>query len=185
MNGGNKLYYPMNIHLKNGRLHYVEAGLVKEAKPDDILVIEIGEDRFTIVDGKVMQILARTEKGFVAGHITLDMNSLKSSQGAYGTSTTTESTRKYSSLDIADNIGLRHAEIRMGKDDGQELDIMCKYYIVTGGKVYPANKRQIEKMLPSERIEEFKSFVKANKIKWKKPEKLALLIDFLSGVEIR
>lgn len=176
---GNKINYLLNVHLKYGRLHFIENNFVKEARMSEISTITIGTDTFANVNGKVMQVLAKTDSGFVAAHIVVDLKSLQQNQGAYGTSTVTAANDKYSSLMVADNIGANHAEMRMGKSNGQEINTKSELYIVAGKKAFPANRKKIENMLPQNKIEPFRQFVKAHKVKWKKPDKLLPLVQFL------
>ena len=61
LTGGSKLQHPLNVHVQKGRLHYVENGLVKEAMNRDIFFIQIGEERYNVVNGDVMKVVATTE----------------------------------------------------------------------------------------------------------------------------
>ena len=182
MESGKKSYFKMNIHLSKGRLHYIEGGIVKEANSAGIASIIIGEDEFSILNNNVMKVMAKTGNGYVAGHITLDLRSIAEPAGAYGTSTTSAAKQKFSSIDIADNIGMRYVELRQGKEGGESLDTECSYYIVCNGKIYPAKKKEIENSLDKEQKDKFKAFIKQNRIKWRDPDKLVLLIDFINEI---
>lgn len=180
MRGGQEVSNLFNIHLLNGRLHYLDGEVVKEAVPGDMLYVEIGGDRYRSVDGNIMRVEAESSAGFVAAHITGDFESLMVGKSAYGMTANTESITQVSSLDLQKGINTNHMLLLQGKQDGQEFDLLVKYYIVAGGRTYPAYKGDILKMLPDERKSAFKSFVKENRIKWDDPIKLVMLVDFLA-----
>ncbi len=179
MSGGQTIAHKLNIHVLKGRLHYIDGEMVKEALGKDIIFIEIGKDRYMVVNGDVMKVVGSQEKGFVATHITGDMQKLLETGGAYGSSSTTQATRKLSSIEMA-GANQNHMELRQNKDNGQAIDLIYKYYIVTNGQVYEATKRGIESQLSPERKAAFKVFLKNNKIKWKDPESLLTLLDFFN-----
>lgn len=133
---------------------------------NDISSIEIGNDKFRSVENNIMKVM-------------VDLRSVRTPAGAYGTSTATAAKQKFSSIDIADNIGMKYVELQLGKDGGEQLDTECKFYIISGGRIYPARKKKIENMLNEEEKDEFKAFKRENKIKWSDPDKLLLLVDLL------
>ena len=180
MRGGQKIYQKLNIHLLHGRLHYLDAGVVKEAMAGDIFYVETGKDRFMVVNGDMMRVEAEVPDGFVACHITGDLESLMVGTGAYGMTANTESIQQYSSIDLQKGVNTPHMLLLQEKESGQEFDLKKEYFIVTGGKVYPAYKGDIEKMLPKESRKSFRDYVKANKIRWNDPQKLILLVEFLN-----
>ncbi len=179
MSGGQKINHKMNVHVLYGRLHYIDGAIIKEALSNDIIYIEIANDRYMFVNGDIMKIVGNREKGFVATHVTADLQRLNETGGAYGTSSTSSATRKLTSVDIP-GANRNHMELREGKNAGASLDLIYKYYIVTNGSVYEATKKGIESQLSPERKAEFKTFLKANKIRWKDPQSLLKLLDFLN-----
>lgn len=179
MTGGQKIYQRLNLHLVMGKLHYLDHGIVKEALAKDIFYVEIASDKYFFIDGTLMQVTAETRDGFVADHITGDLESLTVGTGAYGMTANTESVTQVSSLDFQQGVNTNHMLLLQQKDSGQEFDLKHEYFIVTGGKVYPAYRGDILKMLPQDRRKDFTTFVKTHKIKWNKPDRLILLVDFL------
>lgn len=178
---GAKLQYPMNIHILHGRLHFIEDGLIKEAATKDVLLIKIGQDEYLGVDQDVMKIAARAEKGLVMAHLLGDFESLNEAGGAYGSSTTSSATRKLTSIEVQGKVNQNHMELREGRHDGQLVDLTTTYYLVIPGKdKIPANKKDVEKAIGPDRKDEFKAWLKANKIKWNKPESLAKVVDFIA-----
>lgn len=182
MTGGQKIYHKLNVHLMRGRLHYLDNGVVKEAFAGDIFYAEIGpdSDKFMVVNGDMMKVVAEQPNGFVADHITGDFEALMVGTGAYGMQANTEAVQSYSSLNIQGAVNVNHMLLLEEKGEGREFDLKHQLFIVTGGKVYRAVRSDIEKVLPKEDRAEFKAYVKQHKIKWKDPEKLLVLVDFLS-----
>ena len=182
MTGGQKIYHKLNVHLMNGRLHYIDNGVVKEAYSGDIFYAEIGpdSDKFMVVNGDMMKVVAEQPGGFVADHITGDFEALMVGTGAYGMQANTEAVQSYSSLNIQGAVNVNHMLLLQAKSEGREFDLKHELFIVTAGKVYRAVRSDIEKTLSKEDRAEFKTYVKQHKIKWKDPEKLLLLVDFLS-----
>mgnify|MGYP001776274495 CR=1 FL=1 len=182
MTGGQKIYHKLNVHLMKGRLHYLDNDVVKEAFAGDIFYAEIGpeSDKFMVVNGDMMKVVAEQPGGFVADHITGDFDALLTGTGAYGMQANTEAIQSYSSLNIQGAVNVNHMLLLQEKHEGREFDLKHQLFIVTGGKVYRAVRSDIEKSLPKEDRADFKAYVKQHKIKWKDPEKLLVLVDFLS-----
>lgn len=179
--GGAKLEYPLNIHILHGRLHFIEDGLIKEAASKDILLVKVAGDEYLGVDEDIMQVAYRAEKGFVMAHLLGDFESLNEAGGAYGSSTTSSATRKLSSIDVQGKVNQNHMELREGRHDGESVSLTTTYYLVIPGmNKIPANKKEVEKAIAPERKDEFKNWLKANKIKWNKPESLAKVVDFIA-----
>lgn len=176
--GGSKIQHQLNVHVQKGRLHYIENGIVKEAMNKDIFFVQIGGDRYNVVNGDVMRVVASKEGGFVAAHYVGDMDKLRETGGAYGSSSTTQATRLLTSIDMV-GANTNHMEMWQNRHNGESISLICKYYIVVGHNVYPASRKGVETFLSDDRKADFKVFLKENKIKWKEPESLIKLVDFL------
>lgn len=181
MDVGNKVSYHMNIHLRAGRLHYVDKdGLIKEAFLKDVAAIEIGDDVYLPVYSSMMKVVAKNDKGCVVLEQLGDFEGAISGSGAYGISASSSATMKLTSVQTDNQINQNYMNILNEKENGMNLDIQEAYYIVTPKFKGKATRKDIESALPTDRLEDFKKFVKANKIKWKKPNSLLMLVDFLS-----
>lgn len=181
MKGGQKMSCRVNVHLLNGRLHYLDGETVKEAASGNLSYVLIGEDRFVAVNGDVMRVEAESPNGCVAVRLTGDFDSVMAGEGAYGMTSNTESVRQLSSLDIQKGINANHMLLLEEKENGEEFDLRKEYYLVADSILCRAYRGDILKMLPEDRREAFKSFVKKNRIKWDRPDRLILLVDFLAG----
>ena len=100
---------------------------------------------------------------------------------AYGASANSMSTMKLSSVDAAGpTASTNHMNLKNSKEDGKLIPLAKEYYLVTGGQVYPANKKELELFLSVEKKAGLKGFLKANKISWKDPQSLLKLIDYIN-----
>ena len=156
-----------NIHLLESRLHFIEGNLVKEASPADVYSVKIGQDIFVNAGG-TMQL---TE---------IDVTRLNETGGAYGSSSNSMATTALSSIENVGGIGARvnHMEMKNSKNEGKILPVITKLYIVTGNKVIFATKKDVSEASDKEA---FKSFQKEHKIKWRDPQSLLQVVDFLAG----
>lgn len=141
---GTKFELKVNVHVLHGRLHYLDDGLVKEAFPHEVLLVQIGEDRYMDVNGDIMKVVASEDRGFVAGHINQN-----------------------------------HMEMWEKRHNGDPLDLVSKYYLVTPGKTWLATRRGVEQELGPEEKAAFKAWLKSHKIKWNDSASLLGLLDFL------
>ncbi|SKC63376.1 hypothetical protein SAMN06298214_1841 [Bacteroidales bacterium WCE2004] len=179
LNNGTKSQQTLNVHILHGALHYIDNGIVKEAQLADVLYAQIGDDRYMNVDGQMMKIVASSELGFVALQSLGDFERLLEGSGAYGTSNTTSATRKLSSLEIA-GINQNHMEMWESRHGGERVNLVNKYFVVVPGGFFEASRRGIESGLDEAGKAAFKSWLKSHKIKWKEPESLLTLVDFLN-----
>lgn len=170
---------PINIHLLKSKLHYIEKDHIKEAISDDILLALIGNDKYYVRNGQLMRVVTGDSTGFIAELAVADFDAIMDSGGAYGSSSNVQATRKLSSLEIGGVHITNHMELKSKKDAGSLLPLSKKYFIVTVDAIYPANRKAFENMLPAARRAELKPFLKKNKINWRQPDSLALLLNFL------
>jgi hypothetical protein len=56
--------------------------------------------------------------------------------------------------------------------------VRSRYYLRIGKFDIEANKKAVEQIVPAEKEEEWKQFLKKNKIKWKNAESLTKVLDF-------
>lgn len=180
MTGGQKVIQKVNIHTQKGSLHFIDdKGVVKEAVLKEVLVLEVGEEKYMCVNGSMMKVVASEDRGFVAASILGDFQKLSDKGGAYGTSTTNSSTQKVTSIDIAGAVNQNHMELWNNRQNGETVDLVTKYYLVTPDGPVPANKKDVETVIGSSRASEFKAWLKSNKIKWNDPQSLVTLLDFI------
>jgi hypothetical protein len=66
------------------------------------------------------------------------------------------------------------------KENGADLTILTTYYIIKGGSCIKATRKDVEDSLSDSAKAGWKAWMKANKIKWKDPESLLKVVDFIS-----
>ncbi len=178
LKGGAKFQQPLNIHILHGALHYLEDGVVKEAKLEDVLTVRIGEDSFLNVGGQMMKVLASSENGTVCELALGDFERLLAGTGAYGTTATTSATQKFSSLEIAGQPLQNHMEMWESRHDGERVDLVKKTYLVLPGNFVEASRRGVEAMLDDAQKASFKQWLKVHKVKWNDPASVLSVADF-------
>ena len=181
--GGEKTEALMNIHLLRSKLHYLDKETIKEAKSEEILIVEIGADKYFAFNDQMLKVISGTQTSFLGELTYADLSSLNESGGAYGSSSNSMATKKLSSVDMrfAGNFVTNHIELKNSKDNGTLLLVSKKYYIVSNGDIYLATQKGINSKLSADKKIEFEAFIKKNKIKWKTPESLIVLLEFFEG----
>ncbi len=177
----------VNIHLNLGALHYVENGKIKESSTLGISTLTVGEEKFRNVGGKMMKILAETEGGYVVEETRANYTAVVRNDGAYGTtglnSTTTKSflynenaLNGYNGYLMTDV----YKDLLAMKDNSETLPVQKNRYIVIGLDQIPAEKKSVSSLDGLDK-KAFKAFLKAEKIKWDKPQDLAKVIDYITA----
>lgn len=180
MDDGSKEARQMNVHLRNGSLHYIDNGIIKEAFLHDVAAVEIGNDVFVPVFTSVMKVAAKNENGCVVEQLLGDFEGAISGTGAYGVTSTSSATMKLTSVQTDVQVNQNYMNILNEKSEGMDLKILSAYYIVTPKYKVKAARKDLEYALPVEKTEQMKTYVKEHKIKWKSPQSLLLMVDFLS-----
>lgn len=181
METGNKDEKKLNIHLRADKLHYIDNDIIKEAFLNDVKAVEIGNDIFIPVFGRMMKVIAKNDNGCVTAEILGDFEAAREAKGAYGTSSTSSSTMKLTSLQTDAQVNQNYMNIFNEKDQGMELRVRTTYYLITPKFKVKANKKDVDTSLPANAVADYKSFLKANKVKWGDPQSLLTVIDFLNN----
>jgi hypothetical protein len=171
-----------NIHILEGRLHFIEDGMIREMRSSEVVSVKVGDDYFANVSGKMMKVLAKSDAGFIAEEVLVDVARLNATGGAYGSSSNSIATQALSSLE---GIGgtrsnMNHMELKNAKNEGTVLPIIVKKYLVFPGYLVYATKADVSKLLSGADKDELNAFLKENKIKWKDENSLIKVLDFVS-----
>lgn len=180
---GFKFDKKVNVHVLKSTLHYLDGNTIKETDSNDLLMVDVADERYMCVEGKVLKIVKGDKDGFVATLEMGDFSKVVETGGAYGASSNAQATTNLSSIDIGGINVINHMQLREGKTTGKTIPLMTSYHIVTGGDIYPASKNKVSKMLDGNSAKEFKTFLKKNKIKWSNPDDLMKVADFLKDIE--
>lgn len=170
-----------NIHVLESRLHFIENGMIREALVTEVFSVRIGQDYYANVGGRMMKVLASSDNGFVAEEVLVDIAKLNSTGGAYGSSSNSIATQALSSLE---GIGgtrsnMNHMELKNAKSEGSVLPVITKKYLVLPGRIVYAAKKDVLQMDGVDK-DAFNAFAKENKIKWKNPQDLLKVLDYVS-----
>lgn len=179
MNVGNPQKGRFNIHVSKGRLHFIDGDYICEARMQDVLSVQIGNDFYTNVGGTMMKVLSKTALSLVVEEMLVDNVRLNATGGAYGSSSSTLSTTALSAVEQT-TVGGRTEFTRLAstKEDGQLLPLMKKKYVVTKGRIIYVSRKDVLEAFP-ERKEEISLFAKKNKVKWNDPLSVQRLVDYL------
>jgi len=169
-----------NINLVQETLHFIDGEFIRETF--DAVSVKIGDDTYMNAGGKMMKVLAANEDGAVLEDVTIDIATLNSTGGAYGSSSTTLGTMALSSLEgigaTNSSTALNHMELKAGKDSGQMLPLIKKKYLYVDGKRIYATKKDVGEAVGSDIL---KSFLKTHKVKWSNAESLLQLTPLIAG----
>lgn len=173
-----------NIHLNVGALHYLDNGTIKEHPTVGIKSMTIGDDVYRNVGGKMLKVLAQTEGGFVVMETLANFTGIISRDGAYGgalanrdkTFSHQENNGSFNGYLITD----KYEDLLAIKDDSDKVPVTRKIYIVIDNLLIFANKSSVIDMTGVDK-KAFSAFLKSNQIKWKEPEDLVKIIDFITA----
>lgn len=170
-----------NIHIHLGTLHFIEDGFIREVSSSEIFSVKIGMDYYASVGGTMMKVLARSDNGFIAQETLADIAALNSTGGAYGSSSNSISTQALSSLEGigGSRSNMNHMELKNSKDEGQVLPVKDKLYLVMDHAVVFAAKKDVTELYGVDK-KAVNAFIKENQIKWKDPQSLIVLLDYLT-----
>ena len=173
-----------NIHLNVGALHYLNDGTIKEHPTVGVKSMTIGDDVYRNVGGKMLKVLAQTEGGFVVMETLANFTGLISRDGAYGgavanrdkTFSHQENNGSFNGYLVTDN----YKDLIAIKDDSDKVPVTRKIFIVIGHQMIFANKSTVIDMTGVDK-KAFSAFLKSNDIKWKDPEDLVKVIDYITA----
>lgn len=172
-----------NIHLNVGALHYLNDGTIKEHPTVGVKSMTIGDDVYRNVGGKMLKVLAQTEGGFVVMETLANFTGIISRDGAYGgavanrdkTFSHQENNGSFNGYLVTDN----YKDLIAIKDDSDKVPVTRKIFIVIGHQMIFANKSTVIDMTGVDK-KAFSAFLKSNDIKWKDPEDLVKIIDYIT-----
>jgi hypothetical protein len=173
-----------NIHLNVGALHYLNDGTIKEHPTVGVKSMTIGDDVYRNVGGKMLKVLAQTEGGFVVMETLANFTGIISRDGAYGgavanrdkTFSHQENNGSFNGYLVTDN----YKDLIAIKDDSDKVPVTRKIFIVIGHQMIFANKSTVIDMTGVDK-KAFSAFLKSNDIKWKDPEDLVKVIDYITA----
>jgi hypothetical protein len=180
MQDGAKSEVQLNVNVRHDRLHFIDKEIIKDADLSRVLVVTAGDDKYIPVDGELRKVFAESDKGAVVASLLGDFAALQETGGGYGASSETASTRKLSSVEVDGQVNQNHMLILQEKENGAELNLITTYYLIQGKSCIKATRKDVESVLSDAAKANWKAWLKANKIKWKDPESLLKVVEFIS-----
>ncbi len=171
-----------NIHILHGRVHFLDGDMVREVNALEVTYITVGDDVYRNVGGTMMKVLAESESGAVVQKTEIDAAAMNATGGAYGSSSSTLATQSLSSLEfMGSGAGaVNHMNLKNSKGDGKVLPLITKTYLAFGRNIVFATKRDVQALDGLDK-DALNAFLKENKIKWKDPQSLIKVVDFISN----
>ena len=155
--------------------------MIREALASEVFSVKIGQDYFANVGGTIMKVLARSDNGFIAQETLADFAALNNTGGAYGSSSNSISTQALSSLEGigGTRTNMNHMELKNSKEDGAVLPVITKVYLVLPRQVVFATKKDVSDIDGIDK-KALSAFLKEKKIKWKNPQDLLVVLDYVA-----
>ena len=172
-----------NIHLGQGALHFVKDGLIAEVSTTGIIYVTLGENVFRNVGGKLMKVLAQAEKGYVVEEKLADYSAVVRDDGAYGGSLS-NAAKGFSYDENYGNYGYlvtnNYEDLLSIKNESEELPLTATVYLLINNEPVQANKKSVSALDGVDK-KGFAEFLKSNAIKWKDPQSLVKVIDYVTA----
>lgn len=171
----------VNISVLEGKLHYVEGETIMEAKM--ATSVTVGDRKFINIYGKMMEVLAEDENGSVVRSVLLDKDELGKTDIGYGISSATASSMDVTTLlgdGASDMVNMNMYTASEKKGEGVIIPVRESLHIWYGTTLVLAAKSEVMQT-PGLDKAAAKAFFKSNSIKWKDPQSLLLVLDFLAG----
>lgn len=174
-----KVNASVNVHLLHSTLHYLKGELIYQVEPKDLVRVEIGSEYFIYIDNQLTRVVKSSGNNLLTSLSMGDFDALLKPTGAYGISTSVSATRDLSSLEIGGLVNMNHRQMLVEKEDGKSLPIKQEYLFVIDGKAISASKKNLEKSLAGKYKENFDTFLKNNKMRWKDESQLIKLFEYV------
>ena len=173
-------YDQLNVNILNGRLHYIQGGVIMETDMRNVHVAKVGEDTYINAKGRLMRVLAESEHGAVLRHEEVDFDEFGKASIGYGKSAvaSTQNVALYA-LDNGDGMAKKSLEhVLKDKHSGREFPLQGKTWLIVDGFLIRAAKAEVSAW-PGVDKQAAKAFFKQEKIKWSRTEDLLKVIGFV------
>ena len=182
-NGGKTSRVKCNIHLGMGALHVVENGNIGEVSTLGVNQLVIGDDVLLNVGGKMMEVLASSENGVVVQETLANYSAVVRNDGAYGGSLS-NAAKGFSYDENIGNYGYLvtnvYEDLLSIKNQAEELPVTQTVYLVIGNRQIQASRKSVSDLEGVDK-KAFSAFLKTNEIKWKNPQDLIKVVDYIKG----
>jgi len=174
----------VNIHLNAGELQFLKGDVIMTRALDDVDFVVVNNEKFVPANGQMMKVLSENldSRTFVLSSVLADLDALYSGTGAYGSNANTQSVKNQTSVELGGIMVNSHAKLLEEKknDSGSLLSTKEKMFIKVDETDSPAFQSDVENAFSLKGNGDWKSFLKQEKIKWRKPADLQKVADYLS-----
>lgn len=175
-----------NVCITDGKLHFIDdSGTIMAADMGQVGSARIGSAIYVNWGGRMYRALASGDSCYVLQLTQVDESAASRSDIGYGISSQTASSQNVSTLLGSGtsmlNMNLMSARERRG--EGVAIPTRTRLYLMLPGKLIPADKRSVLDAVDESHRKEVADYIKAGKIKWKKPESLISLATYLAGLK--
>lgn len=173
-------YDQLNVNVLNGKLHYIQGGVIMETDMRNVHVAKVGEDTYINAKGRMMRVLAEAEHGAVLRHEEVDFDEFNKASIGYGKSAvaSTQNVALYA-LDNGDGMAKKSLDhVLKDKNGGREFPMQGKTWLIVDGYLIRAAKAEVSAW-PGVDKQAAKAFFKQEKIKWNRTEDLLKVIGFV------
>ena len=172
----------LNVHLGQGALHFVDSkGMISETSTAGAVLIRIGDDEYNATTGKLMKVLAKSDKGLVLEERLANYSAITRNDGAYGgNSASYAQGRSYD--ENYGNYGYLvtnvYEDLYAQKEYGEELPVVVNRYFTIDGALVPALKKNVTALDGLDK-KAFAAFLKEEKINWKDSQDLLKVLLYI------
>ena len=180
--GGQQVIAHLNIHILEGELHFLKNDEICTVNLSTVDYVELNGDKYVAAGNQIMRVLQENGDGFVLESKLGDFESLFVGSGAYGASANTQSVTNLSSIEIGGKNIVNHSKLLMEKkeDGGRELSYKEKLYIKVGNDYSEALQKEVtDRFFATGIPDDWKPFLKSEKIKWRRSEDLLKVVEFI------
>ncbi len=172
-------YDQLNVNVINGRLHYVENGTIMEANMLNVHVVRIDKDVYLNVGGRLMRVLRESEHTAVVLGTEVDFDEMAKADIGYGRSSVA-STQELTlmSLSGSDNLNKSLLDVQKTKYNGKVVPLKEQIFLVVDGILFQADRSSVVNHAGVDKKAAV-DFIKKNKIKFRNPEDLEKLGEYL------
>lgn len=171
-----------NIPIPSTKLHHIKDGTIMELEIDTIKDVVIKGERYINAQGKLMKVLASSDKGYVLSLVAPDEEAMNKVNIGYGISSSTASAMNVTTLlegSASDLVNLKYDTLMERRDAGKVLPVKSSIYLMVGITVVEATKYEVTQGCGVDK-KVLNNFFKTSKTKWKDAQSLLNLVNFIA-----
>jgi len=180
-NGRGDISTEVNVCVDNGKLHYVDNGVILEATTSTVKDVEVAGKKFINVFGSLMEVLYSDENGY----ILLERKIEAASDGVDIGFGIVSSTTSAQSVDLAGSTAfgtaLLHSKVAESAREakyGTPLKLAEKKFYYVNGSLTAATKKEFQQAVGKDTSA---SFLKQNKINWNETASIAKTLELMAN----